>query len=57
VTYTDVASGVAGNVENGFAKAGQPDCNLLILLGMVVIADFVLDDNFNDSFCFRHFPE
>ena len=35
----------------------QPDYNLLILLGMVIIADFALDDNFNDSFRFRHFPE
>ena len=57
MTYTAVARGVPGNVEKGFAKARQPDYNLLILLGMVIIGDFVLDDNFNDSFRFRHFPE
>jgi hypothetical protein len=35
----------------------KPDYNLLILLGMVTTANFVPDDNFNDSFGFRHFPE
>ena len=57
VTYKGVARGVSGNVEKGFAKAGQSDCNLLILLGMAIMANVVPDDNFNDSFYFPDFPE
>ena len=57
VTYTAVASGLSGNVEKEFAKAGQPDCNLLILRGIVIKAGFIVDDKFNGSCCFRHFPE
>jgi hypothetical protein len=57
VTYKGVARGVSGNVEKGFAKAGQSDCNLLILRGIVIKAGFIVDDKFNGSCCFRHFPE
>jgi len=56
-TYTTVARGAPGEVENRFVKAGQPDYNLLILLEMVIRAGFPVKDNFNDSYCFRRFPE
>src|ERR1039457_4874739 len=57
VTYTAVARGAAKSVEKGFAKAGQPDYNLLILLGIVVRDNFPGEDICNDPCCFRHFPE